>query len=479
MTSRQNEKELLQELLTLIDDYREKSSDRNELVVEHQFPEELKSKLNLTLPAEGTGKEQVMHHLREYLKYSVKTGHPHYANQLFGGFNLPGFLGEVIASLSNTSMYTYEVAPVATLMEMEIVRKMNSFVGWERGEGTLLTGGSNTNLVAMMLGRNQVFPQIKDLGASGLPPITAFVSERSHFSFSKAANVLGLGRKHLIRVAVDDQGRMDPQALKREIAASRERGEAPFFVGITAGSTETGSFDPIQESIYIAHKEGMWAHVDGSWGGSLIISPKYRHLFEGLHLADSFSWNPHKLMNLPLISSVLLVRQKGTLLKHLSTDRTEYIFHNNETSDYDLGPASLQCGKRNDALKLWLAWQYYGDKGYAERMDYLMGLARYATEKVLEDPELELMFPTQTLNVNFRFVPARSHLDLDVLNERARAKMIRDGKAMINYCHLSNGLSIRMVFLNPDLTRADFDYMLETYKKAAREVAEEMRVMAG
>lgn len=470
------EKELLSEVFKLIAEYRERVSATDAPVTEFTLPLELRAASNLTLPVQGTGGEGLLANIRTYLNKAVNTHSPRFANQLFGGYELPAFLGEVITALTNTSMYTYEVAPLATLMELEIIQKMASYANWNNAEGALLTGGSNTNLVAMLLARNRKFPQAKRSGIAGLPTMHVYVSARSHYSLRKAANTLGIGSEQVIPIDVDEQGALLPLALEQAINHSKEVGAVPFMVVLTAGTTETGSFDPIVPCAAIARREKIWLHVDGSWGGSLLLSKRNKELFEGLELCDSFSWNPHKLMSIPLVCAALIVKEKGTLLRELGSRHADYIFHENETSSFDLGPASLQCGKRNDALKLWLAWQYFGDDGYAERINYLLDLAKEATALIEADPELELMFATQTLNVNFRVLaPGLSASELDRFNEQVRQMVVKSGKAMVNYCHLPKGLSIRLVLLNPDMTLQDIQFILETFKSCARELLAEIQ----
>lgn len=473
----QQERQALSQTFELIDDYIESLRDPELKVNEFLLPDELKSKFDFELKKKGGDYEGLVDYLRQYLQYSVKTGSKQYLNQLFGGSNLPALLGEFITSLTNTSMYTYEVSPVATLMELEIVRKMNTYTGWQNGDGLFLTGGSNTNLVAMISARNRMFPESKTKGIQHLKPLTAFVSDRSHFSFTKAANAMSIGSDHIIKVPTDATGKMIPTALDDAIHDSIDRGEQPFFVGATCGTTETGAFDPLSEIEPIAHKHNLWLHADGSWGGSAIMSPKQRHRFTGLERCDSFSWNPHKLMNIPLICSVLLVREKGQLHDYFNTFDTSYIYHEDETSEYDLGPKSLQCGRRVDSLKLWLAWKYYGDEGYIARIDHLFDLAEYTTNLVENNPELELMCDTQSLNVNFRFNHAAIS-DLDGFNRAIRQELLKAGKSMVNYCHLKKGLSIRLILLNPELTHADIDRFFEHFLTAAKSLLEQQKVSA-
>ena len=381
MNEERNEAVVLNEVFDLINQWIKDGNSPTTKVVEYRKPEDLKAELNLSL-GEETATAGMMQDLKNYLNYAVKTNHKAYLNQLFGGFNFPAFIGEVITSLTNTSMYTYEVAPVATLMERELIDKMLGYTGWNSGDGAFMTGGSNTNMVAMLLARNTKFPQAKTQGLSGLPKMAIYVSERSHFSMVKGANTVGIGQDGVIKVALDADGRMRSDSLKAAIDQSIADGYTPLMVCSTAGTTETGSFDALDEYDAVAKQYGIWHHVDGSWGASAIISEKRRHLFNGLEGADSFSWNPHKLMSIPLVCSALMVKEPEAMRNAIATKGADYIYHEYENAAYDYGPNSLQCGRRVDALKLWLAWKFHGDQGYAKRIEQCFHLAEYATNWV-------------------------------------------------------------------------------------------------
>jgi glutamate/tyrosine decarboxylase-like PLP-dependent enzyme len=394
--------------------------------------------------------------IEDYLRHSVRTGHKQFFNQLWSGFTVPGFLGDVFTSLANTSMYTYEVAPVATLMETELIGKMGNLAGFKDPEGLFLTGGSNGNLQAMMIARNKILPGIKQEGFETPKKLVVLTSREAHYSVEKAVNILGIGTDNVVKITTDQTGRMIPEELEITIEKSLEEGRLPFFINATAGTTVKGAFDPLNKIAPIVRKHNIWFHVDGSFGGTALLSPKHRVLLEGLEEADSFVWNAHKLMGLPLICSIFLVREKGHLLKTNSVSGTDYIFHDEAFGGYDLGPMSLQCGRRVDALKLWLSWKYYGDRDYAERVDRFFDLAAYAEEIVVSTPELELMAPRSSVNVCFQYIPSRP-VDLNTFNLKLREELARQGKSFVNFAHLNGNLAIRIVIANHELTREDID----------------------
>ncbi|MGB0429299.1 MAG: pyridoxal phosphate-dependent decarboxylase family protein [Bacteroidia bacterium] len=445
-----------------------KKVQETDKVTNYKNPHQLSELVNLSL-GNKHGKQAIETLVEDYISYSVKTGHKQYLNQLFSGFNQAGLVGELLAALMNTSMYTYEVAPLATLIEREVIAKMNSYTGFSNGDGIFTSGGSNSNMVAMLCARHQMFPDFKQKGMSGMKPISLFVSKLSHYSFQKGSYTLGIGSDYLYGIETNSRGEMVPEKLNEAIELSKSKGEQPFFVAATAGTTELGAFDNIEKNGEIARKHNLWFHVDGSWGGSIILSNTYKNLFKGLNKADSFAWNAHKLMNAPLVASALLLKDNSILYNATSASKTDYIFHEHDFKQYDLGTKSLQCGRKNDALKVWFAWKAIGDEQYAKNIDKLMSLAQYAQSIIEKDNRLELLAPTQTLNINFRY--NTPHIDdLNQFNRDIRNGLIEQGDVMVNYCHLGDIISIRLVLVNQEIEKEDLDHFFTTFAKAGDEL---------
>lgn len=463
-----SDKALIDQLFQTIDNYTRNNQKEDTPVVDFKTPDELQKLIDFSVKDEGVSHEKFHELMQQYLQYSVRTGNKQFMNQLYAGFNLPAFIGEVLTMLANTSMYTYEVAPVATMIEREMISLMNSYTGYSQGDGVFLTGGSNANLVAMFSARNRKMPASRFDGIVRNEQLTAFVSEHAHYSFENAANMLGIGAHNVIKIPVDEHGRMIPYELEKAIELSLQKGETPFFVGATCATTVLGAFDPLDELAEICSKYNIWLHADGAFGGSLILSPETQHLFRGIEKTDSFGWNPHKLMNIPLVASVLLVKQKGTLHFNLTDINTDYIFHNNNDVE-DLGKKSIQCGRRVDAVKLWFAWKYYGKKGYEKRMENLMEMAEYAEEKVKNHRQLELLAPRQSLTVCFRY--HSDHItDLNDFNFRLREQLRKSGKSIVNIAWLDDTLTIRLIMANAETQKEDVDRFFENFLVCAEEL---------
>ena len=452
----------------IIADYWETSADARTPVVDRLPPSELERRLAVPDLREGASLERVFETIETYLRYAVRTSHPQYFNQLWAGVSLPALLGDIVASAANTSMYTYEVAPAATVLERELIRRMGLLAGFPDADGQLVTGGSNGNLLAMALARMEAVPDSRRCGVFAGPPLRGFISADAHYSFDTAANVLGLGTDCLRRIPTDHRGRMNPAALLAEADQARRDGAHPFFVGATAGTTVLGAFDPLPELADIAARHHMWLHVDGAWGGAVVFSRRHRDLLAGLERADSFVWDWHKMLGLPLIVSAFLVKKKGLRQKAFGPQDAGYIYHDDEHSA-DLGPLAIQCGRAADVLKLVLDWQYWGDQGYAERVDRFFELARYAAEVVSRHPDLELMAPVESANVCFRIVPPDPDDDANEYNRAVRNRLAAGGRALVNYGNLGTDLVLRLVVANRRVERRDIDEFFRRLLAAAAE----------
>lgn len=450
-----NNQIIINELGNIIQTYIAAAEDKNGPVVNFKNPSELKNIIQFEIEDKGVTENEFLELLNQYIHYSVNTSNKQFLNQLYAGFNFPAFIGEIITALTNTSMYTYEVAPVATTVEKEMIGLMNQYCGFIEGDGIFVSGGSNANLVAMFTARNQIAPATRFSGYDASLKLTAFINEQAHYSFETAANIIGIGAKSVIKVKSTETGSICPIALEKAIVESKAKGETPFFVGATCGTTMLGAYDPLVPLATICKKHQIWLHADGSFGGSLILSRKYNTPMKGIELTDSFAWNPHKLMNIPLICSALLVKKKGVLQQNITDINTDYIFHDIDNIE-DLGKKSIQCGRRVDAVKLWFAWKYFGLAGYEARIDNIIEMAAYAENIIQSTPNLELLSNRQSFSVCFRMLP-NDGSDINLYNLRLREQLRKSGKSMVNYGYLGDKLAIRLITANGELNKFDID----------------------
>lgn len=470
-------KEFLNKLTDIVDGYLNSVND--DRVVEYHNPDVLRDKISAPLQDNGIDEKELFSLIEGYLKHCVNTSGYRFSNQLYNGFIPAAFAGEVVTAITNTSMATYEIAPAATVLEKELVEEFADMVGFDKDnrDGIMVTGGSNANMVAMMCARQKTDKLSKSRGI-GNRVFKAFVSEQCHYSFGKAAAVLGIGTDNLVAVKSDDDGRMIPQALEEEIRKSLEREEVPFFVGATSGTTVMGSFDPLKEIGEIAQRYNIWLHVDGAWGGAALLSPKYKYLLDGVDRADSFSIDAHKLMGVPLIASFFVVNDRDILRETNSGGGSEYIFHDYDYEFMDTGTKSIQCGRRVDALKVWLTWKLYGRKGYQNHIDTIFRNRNHAVALVKKSRLFSLIREPQFINICFGLIDDGSGVDREKLILTTRKRVVEEGKYLVNYSVLKDGeVCFRQIISNPSFTEERLDeffaYLEETTEKVKAELLQD------
>ncbi|KAM5332673.1 cysteine sulfinic acid decarboxylase isoform 2-T8 [Glossophaga mutica] len=427
----------------VVDEVIWKGTSATEKVCEWKEPEELKQLLDLELQSQGESQEQILERCRAVIRYSVKTCHPHFFNQLFSGLDPHALAGRIVTESLNTSQYTYEIAPVFVLMEEEVLKKLRALVGWSSGDGVFCPGGSIANMYAMNLARYQRYPDCKQRGLQALPPLALFATQECHYSIKKGAAFLGLGTDSVRVVKADERGKMIPEDLERQICLAK---------------------------------------AEAAWGGSALLSQTHRHLLDGIHRADSVAWNPHKLLTAGLQCSALLLRDTTNLLKRCHGSQASYLFQQDKFYNValDTGDKVVQCGRRVDCLKLWLMWKAQGGQGLEQRVDQAFALARYLVEEMKKREGFELVMEPEFVNVCFWFLPPSfrgKQKSLDYSERLAKVapvlkeRMVKEGSMMIGYQpHGTRGNFFRMIVANPALTQADMRFLLDELERLGQDL---------
>uniref|UniRef100_H2LH59 Glutamate decarboxylase like 1 n=1 Tax=Oryzias latipes TaxID=8090 RepID=H2LH59_ORYLA len=421
----------------IIDEAVKKATDVQEKVCEWQSPEKLRELLDLELKDGGESDSKILQHCKNAIRYSVKTSHPRFFNQLFAGLEPYSMVASFITEAVKTSLYTYEVAPVFTLMEDAVLKKMMELIGWdEGGDGIFNPGGSMSNMYAVNLARYRFCPDIKEVGLYNAPRLVMFTSQEGHYSISKAAALLGLGTKNVYASIL-------PPADMLLSLSILVQGAVPFFVNATAGTTVFGAFDPVDEIADICERHSLWLHVDACWGGAALVSNQHKHLLKGIHRADSVAWNPHKMLMACLQCSAFLIKDKTSLLQRCHSAKASYLFQQDKFYDvsYDTGDKSVQCSRKPDAFKFWLMWKALGSSELERRVDRALAMARYLAQTFKKREGFHLLMEVAP-----------------VIKER----MMKTGSMMIGYqTHGDKPNFFRMVVINPQVSKQDLDFVLD------------------
>uniref|UniRef100_A0A8C5HSN8 Glutamate decarboxylase 2 n=1 Tax=Gouania willdenowi TaxID=441366 RepID=A0A8C5HSN8_GOUWI len=390
-----------------------------------------------------------------------------------------------LPTLPFSIQFTYEVAPVFVLLEYVTLKKMREIIGWSdgRGDGIFSPGGAISNMYAMLLARFKMFPEVKEKGMSSVPRLAAFTSEHSHFSIKKGAAALGIGTESVICIKADESGKLIPADLERRILEAKQKGFVPFFVSATAGTTVYGAFDPLIAISDICKKYNVWMHVDGAWGGSLLMSRRHRWKLDGVERANSVTWNPHKMMSVPLQCSALLVREEG-LMQNCNQMHACYLFQQDKHYDlsYDTGDKALQCGRHVDIFKLWLMWRAKGTIGFEAQIDKCLELSEYLYNKIKDREGYEMVFDgkPQHTNVCFWYLPPGIRYMEDKEERKKhlhkvapviKARMMEYGTTMVSYQPQGDKVNFfRMVISNPAATFEDIDFLIEEIERLGQDL---------
>ncbi|XP_028038924.1 acidic amino acid decarboxylase GADL1 isoform X2 [Bombyx mandarina] len=472
----------LDRVLQIVKDERKKDVP----LVRFKHPEELEAILDLDIGQE-VNDDDLERCVRQVLQYSVKTDKATFKNQLYGCTDPYGLAGAWIAEAFNTSQYTFEVAPVFTLIELKVLNHILNLFGIPNGDGIFSPGGSVSMLYALVAARFKAFPEVKRKGMRNLPEMVIFTSEDSHYSIRKAAHWLGFGTESLRPIKANEHGQMIVSELEKAIEREKEENRYPVLVNATAGTTVLGAIDDLNDIANVCKKHGVWMHVDACWGGSLMLSPKYRSKLLGVKRADSISWNPHKMAGAPLQCSVFLIKERG-LLHEANSAAAQYLFQQDKFYDvsYDTGDKSVQCGRKIDAFKLWMMWKSRGDIGLSVLTDKVMSIAQFCLSATSKMEGFRLVSEKlQCPNVCFWYIPKfmrnkdenEEWWDLmHKITPKIKEQLTLTSKLMVAYSPLRQHKNFfRLAFtFHPELNENQVIEMLNAVKESGEAITKEM-----
>jgi glutamate/tyrosine decarboxylase-like PLP-dependent enzyme len=426
------------------------------------------------LPAAGRPLDALLADVRDHvLPYPMGNGHPRF----FGWVNSPPSpAGVAVASLAaafNPSCAGGDHAGV--LLERTAVRWLAELTGYPHppGGGLLTSGASMATIVALATARRRAAAadgwDVREDGMYGRAPLVAYVSAEGHSCLRKAAELLGLGGRHLRTVPVDAAFRMDVAALRRQVAADAAAGLRPFAIAASAGTVNTGAVDPLPEIAEVAREFGLWFHVDGAYGalGGLAEDPDPG--FAGLPLADSVALDPHKWLGVPADCGCLLFRDPAAVRGTFSLVPP---YLRDEGAD-DLGWFSEYGTEQTRplrALRVWATIGHLGRDGVTRLVRHTTALARTLTAMAERAPDFEPLAPAVTSIAAFRYRPAGlGEAETDALNAALPARVQRRGRVFLTGTRLAGAAALRACVLHPDTAEGDLTLLLDEIRAAAGE----------
>jgi glutamate/tyrosine decarboxylase-like PLP-dependent enzyme/GNAT superfamily N-acetyltransferase len=402
--------------------------------------------------------EDILEELRPLIAGAMNAAHPGYIGHMNSIPTTLSIVGDLIAAALSNNMLFHELSPTFTPLELTLMKQFAQLFGLgEKSGGVLLGSGTMANLQALAVARN-VMCGVFDRGLSGVeaPPVI-LASEVAHASIVKAAMILGLGRASVMSVGTNAGSRMDPDSLRAAIRKAREEERNPFCVVATAGTTVTGSIDPLIDIGRIAKEHGLWFHVDAAYGGALIFSEKHKRRLAGIEHADSITFNPHKWLFVSSGCAMALFRNMELMEEAF---RIPAPYSNNAGAVTNLGEITVHGSRRVEVLKLWLSLQHIGKRGYRQLVDEACALTEYFVAKIRERPFLQLAGNPDTNILCFRGTS-------DDWNASLQTHLLRDRNVFFSLPPYRGVRWLRAVLLNPFTDERLVDELFEDIDRFA------------
>jgi aromatic-L-amino-acid/L-tryptophan decarboxylase len=357
----------------------------------------------------------------------------------------PAILGELLSAGLGVQGMLWATSPACTELETHVLDWLVGMLGLPAkflstgaGGGVIQDTASSASLCALLAARERATGGAGNArGSDGR--LTAYASTQAHSSIEKAAMVAGIGREHLRLIDVDDRFALRPDLLEERIAADRAAGLVPCFVAATIGTTSSNAIDPVPAIGRICAREGLWLHVDAAMSGTAALCPEFRWIQDGLELADSYCFNPHKWMFTNFDCDCFYVADRKALIETLSI-LPEYLRNKATESGavIDYRDWHVPLGRRFRALKLWFVIRHYGIEGLRHHVRRHVALAQEFASWIREERDFELVVPPPLNLVCFR------HSSGDTFNEELLARLNRGGEIYLTHTRLQDRYTLRL-----------------------------------
>ncbi len=450
-------------------------NDLPQLAAERVIPEAERRLLStLPLPDEGMSPDEIFRFMEEHIMpWPQPTGHP----RSYAWINSPpmpiAILAETVTQTMNSSLDGFDYSGLFLMAGLG--RWLMDLVGFPQGEDSialLFSGGSAASLNALTVARYRAAMEdgwnVREEGLQGnRPAMTVYASDQVHSSLQRCVEELGLGTRYLRSLKSDDHFRIDVASLAAMIEADREAGLRPMAVVASAGTTNVGAIDPLDQIADVCEATGLWLHVDGAYGAVAGLDPAYQDAFAGIRRADSVTVDPHKWLHVPLDCGALLTRHKA-LHRQAFTLTADYLRKGDEHEVPWPYEYMFQLTYANRSVKTWAAIARLGRRGIQALVVRCNQLARTLDRIIGDADDLELLAPTSLSVVNFRYVPPGRRLDddaLDALNENISGSIARSGEAHMPTTKVNGRVSLRVCFLHYDNDEEDLHHLLHLVRQ--------------
>jgi aromatic-L-amino-acid/L-tryptophan decarboxylase len=425
--------------------------------------EEVNAVFDRELPEQALG-EAAFNDLARVLEFS-RPPSPRFFGYVLGSGEPVAAIGDLVASVLNQNVTSWRSGPSAATIERTVVRWLGEFIGCGGFSGSLTGGGSSANLMGLAMGREAKAPA----NDNGAQPCVIYASTEVHMSVPKAAALLGLGYHSIRYIEVDDRFRMKVIDLERAIREDVAAGKRAIAIVGSAGTTATGSIDPLDDLAAIAAENDLWFHVDGAYGAfAAAVAPDK---FRGLAKADSLSLDAHKWLYQPLDCGCLLYRDSAAAQRAFSHsgDYTK-VLSSDPIEGFAFFEESMELSRRFRALKIWLSLRYHGAQAFRESIAEDLRLALHLALVIGEQENLELLAPVELSAVCFRYKPeGRSEDELNALNAEIVKRSQRAGRVFFSNAMIHGKFALRACITNHRSTQKDAEEVVREVMRLSSE----------
>ena len=418
-------------------------------------------------PEKGTEVMQVLDFvMQQVVPYSNIMSHPKFYSFVPGPSNYVSAMADALATGFNIFSGGWAAAPAAAELEIVTINWLLKIFGLpaKRGGGIFTSGGSMANLTALVTARS-----IKC--GEDFSKAVIYLSDQAHSSNIKAIHVLGFKKEQIRIIPTDIEFKFAINKLKNAINKDCLEGLQPFCLIASAGTTNTGTVDPLSELAAICKKEKLWFHIDGAYGGAAILAKAGKKILKGMEKADSITVDPHKWFYQPYEMGCLLVRNHKWL-SGTFTEKPEYLKdvegNPSEINFYDHG---IQLTRRFRALKFYMSVKTFGLKAFREAVQYNIDLAEIVESNLRKSALWEVVSPATLAVINFRYNPIARNLpedELDELNRKISQQVVESREAMLVTTYLNGMVVLRMCLINPRTTLQDVQDTIDLCEKIGR-----------
>ena len=437
-------------------DYLESLGDRP--VRPNTEPGEVRRSLPASPPDQGESVEDVFADFENLVvPHITNWQHPRFFAYFPSNSSPPSILAEWLTATMGAQCMLWQTSPAGTEMEMLVLDWLRQMMGLESGwHGVIQGGASLATLSAILVAREKALDWAgKEQGLFNQPILRVYASAEGHSSIEKAVFLSGIGRENLVKVAVDDDGAMRPDALQAAIDADRQAGYLPCALVGVIGATGVGVSDNLEAILPIAEAEGLFSHIDAAWAGSALICPEFRDIAAGIDRADSIVFNPHKWLMTNFDCSVHFVKSVEDFKRTMAITPA-YLVTQDADDITDYSQWTIELGRRFRALKLWFVIRCYGLSGLQNIIRNHVEWTHDLAGKIAATPGFEITSPVRFALFSFRLNP--DHIDdpaaLDALNARLVDAVNADGTLYLTQTVYQGQYVIRMS-IGTTMTRAE------------------------